>query len=149
MSLVNGSQKQGYTIIRDNEGFCEKALDDSIRYERLETIGKIMLIQDVYLVMFKMLSDYYLNINKSESLGSLLGDMDPHLFSDGKPADPATYNDWYDIVVKYTEKGEIENKNIVFALQDFLSNYQQRFGFNLEEVIAYFKEMSKSPAMIE
>lgn len=110
---------------------------------------KIMLIQDVYLVMFKMLSDYYLNINKSESLGSLLGDMDPHLFSDRKPADPATYNDWYDIVVKYAENGEIENKNIVFALQDFLSNYQQRFGFNLEEVIAYFKEMSKSPAMIE
>ncbi|MBD5459385.1 MAG: hypothetical protein HDR26_00350 [Lachnospiraceae bacterium] len=98
-----------------------------------------MLIQDAYLMMFEILSDYYLNINKSESLGSLLGDMDPYMFSDRKPADPATYNDWYDVIVKYAEDGEIKDEDIIFALQDFLSDYQKRFGFDFKEIIAYLR----------
>lgn len=101
-----------------------------------------MLIQDAYLMMFEILSDYYLNINKNESLGSHLGDMDPYIFSDRKPADPATYEDWYDVIVKYAEDRKIKDKDIMFALQDFLSDYQQKFGFDFEEVIAYLNDTS-------
>lgn len=99
-----------------------------------------MLVQDAYLFMFKILSDYYFHINQNESLNTLISDMDPYLHIDRSAADPATYDDWYNIVKKYIKGGKIDKKYISVALQDFLDYYQQEFEYGLEDVIRYFIE---------
>ena len=102
-----------------------------------------MVIQDAYEIMYNILNNYYFHEDKNDSLGSLLSDMDPNIFSDGKAADPATYDDWYNIVSAYIENGEIANENIISALRDFLIYYQQEFGFQLENVIKYISDEEK------
>lgn len=96
-----------------------------------------MLIKDAYVVMYNILNDYYWHRNKNDSLGSLLSDMDPYIFSDRKAADPATYNDWYNIINNYVKNGKIEKENITLALGEFLIYYEQEFGYQLEDVIEY------------
>lgn len=99
-----------------------------------------MTVQDAYTVMYKILDDDY-HKTKNDSLGSLLSDMDTGIFSDRKAADPATYNDWYNIVSKYVSDGEISDENMIVALKEFLIYYQKEFGYDLEDVIKYISEV--------
>ncbi len=96
-----------------------------------------MVIQDAYIVMYNILDDYYCNKSKNDSLASLLSDLDPNVFLDKKAADPATYNDWYNSISGYVRDGEISDENIVLALREFLTYYQQEFGYQLEDVIDF------------
>ena len=96
-----------------------------------------MSIEEVYVIMYNILNDYYCNELKNDSLASLLSDMDPTIFSDKKAADPATYDDWYNCVSGYIQNGEISKDNILFALKEFLIFYQQEFGYQLENVINF------------
>ena len=96
-----------------------------------------MSIQEAYLKMYNILDDYYQREVESDSLGSLLSDMDTNIFADKRPADSATYNDWYNCVSSYIENGEIGEKNIIRALKDFLTYYQQEFGYQLADVIDF------------
>lgn len=103
-----------------------------------------MLIEDAYLITFYLLNDYY-NANKdNSSLSSLLSDMDPYLFADRKAADPAMYDEWYNIISKYAKNGEVKNEDIINALRDFLTYYQNEFEYELEEVILYIDSFEKS-----
>lgn len=113
-----GIQKQVYIII-------------------LKRSEDIMLIQDAYIVMYNILNNYYWHENKNDALGSLLSDMDPYIFSDRKAADPATYNDWCNVINNYAKNGEIEKENITLALREFLIYYEQEFDYHLEDVIKY------------
>ena len=99
-----------------------------------------MLVQDAYFFMFKILSDYYFHINQNVSFNTLISDMDPYLHIDRSAADPATYNDWYNIVKKYIKDEKIDNKYISAALLDFLDFYQQEFEYSLEDVARYFND---------
>lgn len=101
-----------------------------------------MIIQHAYLTMFQILNNYYFQEKKNDSLASLLSDMDPNIFSDGKAADPATYNDWYNAVKPYVKNGKIKNEDINLALKNFLIYYQQEFGFDFEDVIMYINNYS-------
>lgn len=95
-----------------------------------------MLLKDAYLLMFTILNDYYDKHREIDSLASLLSDMDPNIFKDGHPADPATYNDWKMIVSPFVKNGNIERKDVPLALKSFLIYYQQEFGYDLESIIA-------------
>ncbi len=96
------------------------------------------------MVMYNKLNEYYCREAKNPSLASLLSDMDPNIFSDKRAADPATYNDWYNCVGYYINNGEIEEENVVKALNKFLLFYQQEFSYRLDDVIRYFADMDSS-----
>ncbi len=96
-----------------------------------------MSIQEVYVVMYNILADYYYREYKNDSLASLLSDMDPNIFLDKRAADLATYNDWHNCIGSYIKNGEIGEENIMMALKEFLIYYQQEFGYHLEDVIDF------------
>ena len=100
-----------------------------------------MLIEDAYLIMFHILNDYYIETKNNNSLGSLLSDMDPYLYEDRTAADPALYDDWYNVMENYIKKGEVKKEVIKVALIDFLTYYQNEFGYELKEVILHISNM--------
>ncbi len=53
--------------------------------------------KQAFLAMFYFLDDYY-DKTSSDEIGSLLGDLS--LLPDGKPADPAAWEDWKKAVRK-------------------------------------------------
>lgn len=48
-------------------------------------------------VMFRFLERYY-ELTGADDIGTLLGSMNTKLFADGRPADPAIWEDWLDAV---------------------------------------------------
>lgn len=99
-----------------------------------------MSTEDVYVIMYNILNDYYCGESKNDSLASLLSDMDPNIFSDKKAADPATYDDWHHCISGYIKNGEISEEKILLALKEFLIFYQQEFGYQLEDVIKFISD---------
>ncbi len=86
--------------------------------------------------MFRFLDNYYF-LNESDSLGSLLGDMDPYIFGDAEmPADPAVWEDWLKCVEKVCGKADTiapaQLRPLLFA---FLEMYRDEWGFDLNSVI--------------
>lgn len=43
--------------------------------------------------IFRFLEKYY-ELTQADEIGSLLGSMNLELFADGRPADPAMWDDW-------------------------------------------------------
>lgn len=49
--------------------------------------------EQAYKAMFRFLEKYY-EQTQADEIGSLLGSMNLELFADGRPADPAMWEDW-------------------------------------------------------
>ena len=90
--------------------------------------------------MFFLLEDYYFKNRNESSLASLLGDLNPNLFSDGLSADPAAYYDWSICVNKSGDNDMLRSDDVLIGIQNFLIFYQNRFGFNLSNVIEHIKK---------
>lgn len=95
-----------------------------------------MTKHQAYLGVFRFLDSYYFK-NQNDGLGSLLGDMDPNIFGDGKmPADPAVWEDWQKCVEKVRGKNSYiasaQLKPLLFA---FLEMYRDEWGYELDRVI--------------
>jgi len=102
-----------------------------------------MTIKDAYTTMYHILDGYYVQHDQNNSLGTLLSDMDPYVFSDGKAADMATYDDWYSVVGRFVKDGEVCDEDITNALKEFLVYYHEEFGFDLADVIEFVASMQK------
>lgn len=48
-------------------------------------------------VMFRFLERYY-ELTGADDIGTLLGSMSTNVFADGRPADPAIWEDWLEAV---------------------------------------------------
>lgn len=70
--------------------------------------------------------------------------MDPNLFEDRKPADPAIYEDWINATKLYFENEVITNCTIFMALESFLEFYQEEYGYQLNDVLQYLKQNSQT-----
>ena len=102
-----------------------------------------MLLKDAYLRTFNILESYYNNHKEDDAVISILSDMDTDIFQDGKPVDPATYDDWESIISPFVKNGVLEEKDVILALLEFLIYYQKEFGYELEGVIAYINNEFK------
>jgi len=102
-----------------------------------------MTIKDAYTTMYHILDSYFVRHNQSNSLASLLSDMDPYVFSDGKAADMATYDDWYSVVSGFAKGGEIPEDDITTALKAFLTYYHEEFGYDLKDAIEFVASMEE------
>lgn len=61
-----------------------------------------LTVQEAYCAMYKYLENLY-RLTNSDDLAGFLGSMS--LLPDGKPADPAIWQEWLDAVAKAKESG--------------------------------------------
>ena len=96
------------------------------------------------MVMFHTLDDYYNNHKDNEALASLLGDLDPNIFTDNMPADPAIYNDWLLISSKYLAKEEVAIEDYLTAISEFLKSYRDILDDSLNRAIDFFENSTEA-----
>ena len=87
--------------------------------------GEIMKAMQSFLMFFYILDQCY-GLYPEDDLGSFLGAVSPELWGDGKPMDKAVYQDWQD----RNQMDCLNDQNIVKAVLDFLSYYQEKFGLD-------------------
>lgn len=100
-------------------------------------------MQNTYTIMFNILDDFYRQYKDNESLASLLSDLDPNIFTDGMPADPAVYDDWVRVTEQCFQSDKPSCNEIVLAIVNFLKFYQQEFTYVFTDIIDYLEKNSK------
>jgi hypothetical protein len=94
-------------------------------------------LKESYEFMFNLLNEYY-QITHEDDVGSLLGELNTKFFNDGKPVDPAAWDDWRVAVSQVTNESKISESQTVKALVALLTEYNANHGFNFKEAIKYF-----------
>ena len=64
-------------------------------------MNKTITFKQAYKAMFLFIQEYYYRTGQPGAIGSLLGDI--QLLKDGFSADPASWQDWLDVVNKIIE----------------------------------------------
>jgi hypothetical protein len=59
-------------------------------------------VLEAYKSMFVFIKNYYYRIGKPAEIGGLLSDI--QLIADGKPQDPAMWQDWLDAIAETTNE---------------------------------------------
>ena len=101
-------------------------------------MGKIKM-DKTYLLMFKFLEEYCTQ-KENTSLVSLLSDLDPGIFQDGMPADPATYEDWKNISSQYLRGDSPLPNQKIQAMTKFPESYRDEYGYELDDLIRYLND---------
>lgn len=90
-----------------------------------------------YKALFSVLDNFYKEI-KSDSVGALLGSMNPDIFCDSDSADSAAFEDFCDCLHECLTKSLIEDAKTAHAASiNFLLFYKNEFGFDLDDAVAY------------
>lgn len=100
--------------------------------------------EEIYIVMFMFLNELY-EKNKSDTIGSLLGDMS---ILNGTPVDPAILEDWNKIIETENINDLISVKQGIVIIKSFLENYKTNFAMDLEDAIFEFDKMSQNEKYI-
>ena len=79
----------------------------------------------------------------NESLSILLSDMNPWLFSDSLSADPASYEDWLEIVGRIVKDETIEEEQMILVAIEYVRWFSNEFGYNLDDVLNLLTDNSK------
>ena len=99
----------------------------------------MLTVWQAYLAIFFLLEKYYCekdeNTHGAFALGDLLGGMSPFTFSDGLPADPATYDDWTNLVKEVAGKERLSEDEAFNLITSFLRFHIENFGYDLQYVI--------------
>lgn len=90
-----------------------------------------MRLPDSFWFLFTILDDCYFKCYEDD-LGGLLGELDPYLWADCKPMDPATVQDWETVC---RDMGFCE-ENAVACVIRFLESYEEMFGFSFAKAKA-------------
>lgn len=98
-----------------------------------------MVLKEAFYKTIDLLETYYNNHKQYDAVISILSDFDCTVFQDGKFVDQATYDDWEKLILPYIKNEEISDNDVKEALIKFLVFYQEEFGYELEDVIEYFK----------
>lgn len=72
-------------------------------------VKRNLSLLEAYKTMYTFLSNYYFQMNKPDEIGALLGDL--RLLPDGRPVDPAAWDDWLLAVQKVLETEEPNQKD--------------------------------------
>jgi hypothetical protein len=97
-----------------------------------------MTLREAYIYMLATLETYYDNTHNDE-LGGLLGGLTlwHPLSPNEKPADPASWNDWLNVVRIVMDRDSVNNIETLQATVNLLREYNDHQGFNLKEVISF------------
>ena len=80
------------------------------------------------LAAYTILDDLY-DQTKNESLANLLSDMNPFIFTDRTPADPATWSEWVVCAESIQNGGLLTADNAFQTLNSFLYYNEQQYGY--------------------
>ena len=98
--------------------------------------------EQAYLAMFFMLDQHYWTSTKNDSLGQLLGSLNPYLFIGSKTADPAAWEDWIDSITRITDASLLSPDEALKACMVFLEFYMSEFGFDVGWILEDIRNMS-------
>lgn len=88
-----------------------------------------------FVTLYRFLDNLYKK-EQNDSLGTLLGDMNPDLFVNSISADPAVYEDFYDCAKECYESSRTSDARTAFlSSMKFLRMYHDEFGSELQDVI--------------
>ena len=88
-----------------------------------------------YIALFNVLNNFY-NQTKNDSLGALLGSMNPYLFENTDSADSAVFDDFCDCLNEYFNKTSIADVQTAYSASiKFLMLYRDSFGFEIDNII--------------
>lgn len=90
--------------------------------------------QQAFLAAYTLLDDLYDN-TKDNTLVQLLWDMDPFVFTDRSPADPAIWADWISCAGAIQKEGLLTEDNAYQVFIDFLRMDAQEYGYDMEAVL--------------
>lgn len=100
-----------------------------------------LTIKEAYLTMFFYLDAIY-NRTKSDDLGMILSEM--IMLADGKPADPAVWNDWLKSISKDNPQNETSMKTLTikqaFAAMRYYVAHLFNFSFS-KDIQNIFKDL--------
>ena len=104
--------------------------------------SNIMRPMESFLYLFFLLEKCYdidpcLKPGESLDLPGFLGEINPTLWSDGRAADPAIFDDW----VEQTDIPHLNEKNVISAIINFLSFYEDQ-GFYFGRTREILKEIA-------
>jgi hypothetical protein len=98
--------------------------------------------KEAYLYIFKILKNYWGKTHIDER-GSLLGELNPFLFMDGNPADPAAWHDWMKAIRKVASSELLTEEQARKAMILLLQFYNDHEGFDLVDVIEDLRKFYK------
>ena len=98
----------------------------------------MMTIKEAYIYMLRVLETYWEKTHNDE-LGSLLGELNPFLFRDERPADPAAWDDWMNAVREITSENNLTKEQMLKAMILLLEEYNNYQGFDMVDVIEDLK----------
>lgn len=81
------------------------------------------------------LLDDLLDQMKNESLKELLSDMNPFIFTDRTPADPATWSDWVTCAESIQSGGNLTGNAIFETLLSFLRHNEEEYGYHSDLIL--------------
>jgi hypothetical protein len=99
---------------------------------------KITLKQS-YLVAFQLLDEVF-DDTKEVKLGILLSGMNPYLFSDSIPADPAMWHEWSFCIKKVSKDNLYKSDDILAAINIFLKLNREHYGYEMNWLIHLLEE---------
>jgi len=108
----------------------------------------VLNIKQAYLAMFYLLDEHFWETTKNDSLGGLLGSLDPclsvgmRIFGGNNPAFPATWQDWLESVRKISDSDLLSNEESFQSIVIFLKLYMTEFGFEIGWILDEMKNIS-------
>lgn len=90
--------------------------------------------QQALFAAFTLLADLY-DQTKSDPLRELISDMNPFIFADHTPADPATWSDWVNCAKAIQGDGNLTDGAIFEALVSFLRYDEKEYGYQSDWIL--------------
>ncbi len=93
----------------------------------------------LYTALFNVLDNFY-NETANDSLGALLGSMNPFLFEDTDSADCAVFDDFCECFQAESNVSDsADSMTGYLAAIRFLTLYRDNFGFDMNNIIQQFE----------
>lgn len=108
----------------------------------------MLTYKQALLAAYTILDDLY-DQTKSGTLVGLLSDMNPFVFTDRTPADPATWKEWITCSEKVQKGGALTEDNAFQTLVSFLHFNEEQYGYRATwildniQTLAYQKRWSQ------
>ena len=94
----------------------------------------MLTYKQALLAAYTILDDLYDQIH-SEALVSLLSDMNPFVFTDRTPADPATWKEWITCAEHIQSGGTLAADNVFKTLVSFLRFNEEQYGYKTNLIL--------------
>ena len=93
----------------------------------------MLTYKQALLAAYTLLDDLH-DQSKSDTLMALLMDMDPFIFADRTPADPAVWSAWEDCAKEIQSDHELTEDNAFQTLISFLHCQEKQYGYHADSI---------------